>query len=134
MKVFLSSTAQDLVAHRQVADDTILRLSQQVVAMERFGPLPGTPVEECERLARQSDVVVCIVAHRYGFVPEKGLGSITRREVEAAQAAGAYTPMGCEAAELYQRFVDLGGGHKDFSAIIKMIDDSWKKPKDTDNG
>ena len=41
MKVFLSSTAQDLVAYRQVADDTILRLSQQAVAMERFGPLPG---------------------------------------------------------------------------------------------
>ena len=28
MKVFLSSTAVDLVAYRQVADDTILRLSQ----------------------------------------------------------------------------------------------------------
>ena len=88
MKVFLSSTAQDLVAYRQVADDTILRLSQQAVAMERFGPLPGAPVEECERLARESDVVICIVAHRYGFEPEKGRGSITRREVEAAKAAG----------------------------------------------
>ena len=88
MKVFLSSTAQDLVAHRRVADDTILRLSQEAVAMERFGPLPGEPVAECERKARESDVVVCIVAHRYGFVPEKGRGSITRREVEAARAAG----------------------------------------------
>jgi tetratricopeptide (TPR) repeat protein len=88
MKVFLSSTAQDLVAYRQVADDTILRLSQESVAMERFGPLPGTPVDECERMARESDVVVCIVAHRHGFVPEKGRGSITRREVEAAQKAG----------------------------------------------
>jgi hypothetical protein len=88
MKVFLSSTALDLVAHRRVADDTILRLSQQVVAMERFGPLPGEPVAECERKARESDVVVCIVAHRYGFVPEKGRGSITRREVEAAKKAG----------------------------------------------
>ena len=56
--------------------------------MERFGPLPGEPVAECERKARESDVVVCIVAHRYGFVPEKGRGSITRREVEAAKAAG----------------------------------------------
>ena len=88
MKVFLSSTAQDLEAYRRVADDTILRLAQQSVAMERFGPLPDTPVEECERLARESDVVVCIVAHRYGYVPEKGLGSITRREVEAAHKAG----------------------------------------------
>ena len=88
MKVFLSSTALDLGAYRKVADDTILRLSQQTVAMERFGPLPGMPVDECERLARESDVAVCIVAHRYGFVPEKAKGSITRREVEAAKKAG----------------------------------------------
>jgi hypothetical protein len=88
MKVFLSSTAVDLVAHRQVADDTILRLSHQAVVMERFGPLPGEPVAECERKAREADVLVCIVAHRYGFEPQPGKGSITRREVEAARAAG----------------------------------------------
>jgi tetratricopeptide (TPR) repeat protein len=88
MKVFLSSTAQDLVAYRQVADDTILRLSQEAVVMERFGPLPGEPVEECERKARESDIVICIVAHRYGFGPEKGRGSIPQREVEAAKAEG----------------------------------------------
>jgi Domain of unknown function (DUF4062) len=88
MKVFLSSTAQDLLPYRQVADDTILRMSQESVRMERFGPLPGEPVAECERKAREADVVVCIVAHRYGFVPDKGRGSITRREVEAAKAVG----------------------------------------------
>ncbi|HEV7667940.1 MAG TPA: DUF4062 domain-containing protein [Thermoanaerobaculia bacterium] len=88
LKVFLSSTAQDLVAYRQKADDTILRLSHKPVAMERFGPLPGAPVVECEKKARECDVLVCIVAHRYGFVPEKGRGSITRREVEAARSAG----------------------------------------------
>jgi tetratricopeptide (TPR) repeat protein len=88
MKVFISSTAVDLVVYRAVADDTMLRLSHESVRMERFGPLPGEPVAECERKARESDVVVCIVAHRYGFVPEKGRGSITRREVEAAKAAG----------------------------------------------
>ena len=88
MKVFLSSTALDLVAYRKVADDTILRMSQEVVVMERFGPLPGEPVAECERKARECDVLVCIVAHRYGLVPDKGRGSITRREVDAAKTAG----------------------------------------------
>ena len=48
--------------------------------------------------------------------------------MEAAQAAGAYTPMGGEAEELYERFVNRGGGSKDFSALIKMIDDSWVAP------
>ncbi|HVF83952.1 MAG TPA: 3-hydroxyisobutyrate dehydrogenase [Sphingomicrobium sp.] len=47
---------------------------------------------------------------------------------EAAQSVGAYTPMGGEAEELYQRFVDRGGASKDFSALIKMIDDSWTVP------
>jgi len=49
---------------------------------------------------------------------------------EAAKSVGAYTPMGGGAEELYQRFVDRGGGNKDFSGIIKMIDDSWKVPED----
>ena len=49
--------------------------------------------------------------------------------MEAAEEAGAYTPMGGEAEELYERFVDRGGGSKDFSALIKMIDDSWAAPE-----
>jgi 3-hydroxyisobutyrate dehydrogenase len=49
--------------------------------------------------------------------------------MDAAQHAGAYTPMGAEAEELFQRFVNLGGGSKDFSGIIKMLDDSWKAPE-----
>jgi 3-hydroxyisobutyrate dehydrogenase len=48
---------------------------------------------------------------------------------DAARSVGAYTPMGGEAEELYHRFVDRGGGDKDFSGIIKMIDDSWKAPE-----
>jgi 3-hydroxyisobutyrate dehydrogenase len=50
--------------------------------------------------------------------------------MDAAQHAGAYTPLGSEAEQLYQRFVNLGGGGKDFSGIIKMIDDSWKAPRE----
>jgi 3-hydroxyisobutyrate dehydrogenase len=34
--------------------------------------------------------------------------------------------MGEEAEELYDEFVGKGGGNKDFSGIIKMIDQSWK--------
>ncbi|HTU11701.1 MAG TPA: 3-hydroxyisobutyrate dehydrogenase [Allosphingosinicella sp.] len=52
-----------------------------------------------------------------------------RLAMEAARSVDAYTPMGAEAEELYTRFAEaLGGGGKDFSAIIKMIDDSWQAP------
>jgi 3-hydroxyisobutyrate dehydrogenase len=38
--------------------------------------------------------------------------------------------MGSGAEELYTRFAErLGGSAKDFSAIVKMIDDSWKAPE-----
>jgi 3-hydroxyisobutyrate dehydrogenase len=40
---------------------------------------------------------------------------------EAAREAGAATPMGAEAAQLYQLFVAAGHGKDDFSGIIKLI-------------
>jgi 3-hydroxyisobutyrate dehydrogenase len=52
-----------------------------------------------------------------------------RLAMEAAQSVDAYTPMGAEAEALYARFAEaLGGGNKDFSAIIRMLDDSWTPP------
>jgi 3-hydroxyisobutyrate dehydrogenase len=54
-----------------------------------------------------------------------------RLAMEAAQSVDAYTPMGAEAETLYTRFAELGGSGKDFSAIIKMLDDSWQAPEGT---
>jgi 3-hydroxyisobutyrate dehydrogenase len=47
----------------------------------------------------------------------------------AAEQVGVELEMGEEAEEEFQKFVDAGGGNKDFSAIIKMIDGSWTAPK-----
>ena len=38
---------------------------------------------------------------------------------QAAQASGASTPLGAEAAQLFSLFVNGGNGGKDFSGIIK---------------
>jgi 3-hydroxyisobutyrate dehydrogenase len=40
---------------------------------------------------------------------------------QAAQEAGVAAPIGAHALDLYRRFVEQGGGAKDFSAIITMI-------------
>lgn len=40
---------------------------------------------------------------------------------EAARAAGAATPMGAEAAQLYQLFVGAGNGGVDFSGMINFL-------------
>jgi len=55
-------------------------------------------MEACRRLAGQSDVVVVVVAHRYGWVPsvdEGGDGerSITRIEFDTAVDPGVNVPL-----------------------------------------
>lgn len=44
-----------------------------------------------------------------------------RLAMEAAQQAGADTPMGAKAAQLYEQFVEAGNAGSDFSAIIKTL-------------
>ncbi|MGE0574949.1 MAG: 3-hydroxyisobutyrate dehydrogenase [Reyranella sp.] len=41
---------------------------------------------------------------------------------QAANAVGASTPMGAEAAQLFNLFVNSGNAAKDFSGIIRMLD------------
>jgi 3-hydroxyisobutyrate dehydrogenase len=47
-----------------------------------------------------------------------------RLAMEAARSAGAETPMGARAAELYERYVEQGEGGSDFSGIIRMLGQS----------
>jgi 3-hydroxyisobutyrate dehydrogenase len=110
--------AQKLGLDPKVFFDISSKASGQSWSMTSYAPLPGvgpdTPAD-----------------HDYegGFAAALMLKDLKLAE-EAAQSVGAYTPMGGEAEKLYQRFVDRGGGAKDFSGIIKMIDDSWKVPEE----
>ena len=109
--------AQKLGLDPQVFFDIASKASGQSWSMTSYTPVPGvgpdTPAD-----------------HDYegGFAAALMLKDL-KLAMEAAQHAGAYTPLGGQAEELYQRFVNLGGGSKDFSGIIKMLDDSWKAPK-----
>jgi 3-hydroxyisobutyrate dehydrogenase len=49
-----------------------------------------------------------------------------RLALDAAELAGVPVEMGEEAEEVYEEFVSGGGGNRDFSAVIQMIDGSWK--------
>ena len=93
LRIFISSTAIDLTGYRDKVRDAVLRLENLPIAMETFSALGGPPVSECTRMAAEADAVICIVAHRYGFVPPAELGgdgerSITWLEVDAAKRAG----------------------------------------------
>ena len=108
--------AKKLGLDLQTFFDISSKASGQSWSMTSYCPVPGVGPET------PAD-------HDYegGFAAALMLKDL-RLAADAAQSVGAYTPMGGEAEELYQRFVDRGGGSKDFSGIIKMIDDSWKAP------
>jgi 3-hydroxyisobutyrate dehydrogenase len=108
--------ARKLGLDPKVFFDISSKASGQSWSMTSYTPVPGVGPET------PAD-------HDYegGFAAALMLKDLKLAE-EAAKSVGAYTPMGGEAEELYQRFVDRGGGSKDFSGIIKMIDDSWKVP------
>ena len=108
--------AQKLGLDPKVFFDIASKASGQSWSMTSYTPVPGvgpdTPAD-----------------HDYdgGFAAALMLKDL-KLAMDAAQHAGAYTPLGAQAEELYQRFVNLGGGSKDFSGIIKMLNDSWKAP------
>jgi 3-hydroxyisobutyrate dehydrogenase len=109
--------AQKLGLDPQVFFDISSKASGQSWSMTSYAPVPGvgpdTPAD---------------YDYEGGFAAALMLKDL-KLAADAARSVGAYTPMGGEAEELYQRFVDRGGGNKDFSGIIKMIDDSWKVPE-----
>jgi len=98
--------------------DISSKASGQSWSMTSYCPVPGVgPETPADR------------GYEGGFASALMLKDL-KLAAEAAQQVGAYTPMGAEAEELYQRFVNRGGGDRDFSALIKMIDDSWTPPQD----
>jgi 3-hydroxyisobutyrate dehydrogenase len=106
--------AQKLGLDPQTFFDIASKASGQCWSMTSYCPVPGVgPETPADR------------DYEGGFAAALMLKDL-RLAMEAAQGADAYTPMGSHAEELYARFAEsLGGGGKDFSGIIKMIDDSW---------
>lgn len=83
-RVFISSTYLDNQARRKTVEDAIMRAGMLPVGMERFTAATSPTVDECLRLAREADVLVGIIAWRYGWIPPGQEQSITELEYGAA--------------------------------------------------
>ncbi len=93
MKVYISSTYQDLVDHRAAVDRTLRRMGHDVIGMEQYVAEGSKPVDRCKADVRSADVYVIIVAWRFGYVPGRAaappdLRSITEIELQEAQRSG----------------------------------------------
>ena len=90
--VFISSTSEDLKPYRNAARDAAIGAGLVPIMMEYFVASGRPSLQECLRKVSEADVVVAIVAHRYGWVPpDQAAGdskSITWLECEQAEREG----------------------------------------------
>jgi len=109
--------ARTLGLDPQVFFDISSKASGQCWSMTSYCPVPGpVPAAPSNR------------DYEGGFMAALMLKDL-KLALAASQATGAKTPMGALAERLYQSFIDAGGAGKDFSAIIKLLDGSWRAPK-----
>ncbi|WP_422036231.1 3-hydroxyisobutyrate dehydrogenase [Reyranella sp.] len=90
--------------------DVASTASGQCWSLTNYCPVPGpVPASPANR------------DYQAGFTAAMMLKDLMLAQ-QAANAAGASTPLGAEAAQLFSLFVNSGNGGKDFSGIIKMLD------------
>lgn len=84
MRIFISSTYKDLIAHRHVVADAMERLGLQLERMEAFGARPQEATQVCLTAIDASELFIGIYAHRYGYVPTGSAVSVTEAEFDYA--------------------------------------------------
>ena len=69
MKVYLSSTFQDLRYHRAAVERTLRKMGHDVIGMEQYAAEGSRPVERCKRDVELADACVLILGWHYGYTP-----------------------------------------------------------------
>jgi hypothetical protein len=87
LRVFISSTFSDLEEHRQAAFEAIQSLGAHGDDMIYWSADERSGAQHSLDRIKQCDVVVLLVAHRYGYVAEGSSHSVTEMEYLAARQA-----------------------------------------------
>ncbi len=90
LKVFVSSTSEDLKEYRRMALSVIRKMGWNADMMEDWGAMPMQTIQACYEKLKDCDLMVLIVAHRRGWVPSleqggNGQDSITALELGYAR-------------------------------------------------
>jgi 3-hydroxyisobutyrate dehydrogenase len=108
--------AEKLGLSAQALFDVASTASGQSWSLTSYCPVPGpVPASPANR------------DYKPGFAASLMLKDL-RLAQEAATSAGAATPLGAEAAQLYALFVAAGHGGDDFSGIINFLREPSEKP------
>lgn len=85
LTIFLSSTFSDLVLYREAVNSSVVSLQNHAEDMVYWSADERTAAESSLDKVRKSDLVILIVAHRYGSIPVGAVKSIVEQEYEEAR-------------------------------------------------
>ena len=101
--------AEKLGLDHQKLFDISSKSSGQCWSLTSYCPVPGpVPTSPANR------------DYQAGFTAAMMLKDLKLSQ-DAARAAGAQTPLGADAEQIYSRFVESGEGPRDFSGVIRLI-------------
>jgi hypothetical protein len=122
LRVFISSTFEDLLDYRYAASDAIRGLDLQTDDMIVWSADSRSPVDVSVDRVKQSDVFILLVAHRYGTVPDGAEHGIVELEYLAAREAGidVYAFLVDEKVDWPPAHIDESRGHvREFKARVQ---------------
>jgi len=71
VKVYISSTYEDLKEYRSIVYDTLRQWRKDVIAMEDYPAADKRPLQKCLEDVASSDIYVGIFALKYGYIPKE---------------------------------------------------------------
>lgn len=123
MKVFVSSTYEDLADYRQDVQSALLRCDAVFKGMEFFGASSEKTLDHCLSEVQHADLVICLIGTRYGSRPPSSDLSYTEHEI--AHAFGLERPVLAyfidEEQPLPSKHVDTGDDAKALAELKRWI-------------
>lgn len=86
MRVFISSTMDDLGNERRAVVAQLKNLNVEPVYAESFSPNGSTSWERIKEEVKDCQILVLLLGERYGWVPDEGPGSREKRSVTHMEA------------------------------------------------
>src|SRR5205823_1263368 len=84
IRVFVSSTAEDLKAERAEVAGALRRMGVEILMMEDWGSNDRPPLNFSLQRVREADILVLILGNRYGAIPPGTNSSFVHAEYSEA--------------------------------------------------
>lgn len=84
-KVYISSTYTDLKDQRHAVQQVLSEMGFDVITFDDFGAIEDSPMNASKNAIKDSDIVLLLIAHSYGYIPPNTNKSIIELEYETAR-------------------------------------------------